>query len=166
MGQEPQVDVSNLWTGPRIFVPHWSEENVIKLLDLMRKDEVKPNSSCYRTILHSNLAVENCMSLLGAAMSMLRLVRGITPIWPQFTHPDPGLSYSEEHHQRCYDLYIEMRENGSLEKGLVTPQYMSADGQIGSLVNNCPSRRGADLKLDSIIPVVIYIIDSLTMILF
>ena len=64
--------------------------------------------------------------------------------------PDPGLSYSEEHHQRCYDLYIEMRENGSLEKGLMTPQYMSADGQIGSLVDNGPSRRGADLKLDSI----------------
>lgn len=34
----------------------WSEENVINLLDLMRKDAVKPNSSCYRTILHSNLA--------------------------------------------------------------------------------------------------------------
>jgi len=94
----------------RIHAMYRSTQPALKLLAEMRKNRVTPNVQTYDYALgscNSRKKWENVINLLD--LMRKDAVKPNSSCYRTILH---SLSYSEEHHQRCYDLYIEMRENG------------------------------------------------------
>eukprot|EP00435_Cladocopium_sp_Y103_P024154 s958_g5.t3 len=94
----------------RLHARNRSTTAALTLLAEMRENSVKPDVHTYDFALgscNSRKKWENIITLLDSMQE-----DGVKPNSSCYRTIMHGLSYSEEHYERCYDLYIEMRENG------------------------------------------------------